>query len=165
MNMRVLRHLLLPDWWLRRKFTASVQKQIQSAVIRAESMQAAEIRVAIEASLDLPFLLRGVTARGHALEIFSQLRVWDTEENNGVLLYVLLADRDVEIVADRGVAKRVSPARWQAICRDMENLFRHDKQVEAILLGVDRIGAILAECYPGTQASENQLPDQPAMLE
>ncbi|MFA5082271.1 MAG: TPM domain-containing protein [Hydrogenophilaceae bacterium] len=164
MFARIFRHLIFPDWWWRRKLPEAALHRIQSAVASAEKGHSAEIRIAVEATLELPALLRGELARERAVEVFSRLRVWDTEENNGVLLYVLLADHDVEIVADRGVAKRVAQSEWEVICREMEALFRTERQEEALLAGVRLIGERLSALYPDGGKPANQLPDRPAML-
>lgn len=164
MIARIFRHLVLPDWWRRRYLPESALRRVQASVAAAEAGHGGEIRVAVEASLDLPTLLRRTTARQRAIEVFSRLRVWDTEENNGVLLYVLLADHDVEIVADRGIARQVAQAEWEAICQEMEVLFRADRQEEALLTGARRIGAILAAAYPAGEKRSNQLPDRPAIV-
>lgn len=161
---RLIRHLLLPDWWRRRRLHAAALQRIRAAVAEAESGRGGELRVAIEASLELAALLRGTSARARALEVFASLEVWDTEENNGVLLYVLLADRDVEIVVDRGIARRVAQAEWEAICQDMEALFRAGRHEEALLTGVRQIGALLAVIYPVGGEAANQLPDSPVLL-
>lgn len=164
MIARVFRHLLYPDWWWRRTLSAEALGRIETAVAGAESGHIGEIRVAVEASLDLRPLLRDVSARERAIEVFAALRVWDTEENNGVLLYVLLADRDVEIIADRGIAKRVAQAEWEAICLDMEALFRAGRHEEALSLGVQRIGDKLASAYGSGAKASNQLPDRPTLV-
>jgi uncharacterized membrane protein len=164
MIARVFRHLFYPDWWWRRRLPAAALSRIESAVAGAESGHVGEIRVAVEASLDLRPLFHGMTARDRAIEVFSELRVWDTEENNGVLLYVLLADRDVEIVADRGIARRVAQAEWEAICQDMEALFRDGRHEEALSLGARRIGDRLAAAYGSGGKAANQLPDRPALV-
>jgi uncharacterized membrane protein len=164
MISRVLKHLVWPDWWQRRYLPEAALDRVKERVVEAERAHDGEIRVAVEASLDLPTLLRGVTARERAVEVFSRLRVWDTEANNGVLLYVLLADRDVEIVADRGVARLVLPSEWEQICHEMEGLFREGKHEAALLLGTGRIGEILTRVYPEEEKQANQLPDRPAVL-
>lgn len=164
MIARVLKHLIYPDWWWRRHLPESTLRRLQATVSEAETGHGGEIRVAVEASLDLMPLLRGVSAHDRALDVFASLRVWDTEANNGVLLYVLLADRDVEIVADRGIARQVAHADWEAICREMEALFRAGRHEEALLLGARRIGERLAALYPGGEKTANQLPDAPALI-
>jgi len=164
MIARLFQHLLFPDWWRRRPLPEAALRRVQAAVAAAELGHGGEIRIAVEASLDPVSLLRGVTARDRAVEVFSRLRVWDTEANNGVLLYVLLADRDVEIVADRGIARAVSQAEWEAICQAMEALFRAGRHEQALLSGARAIGELLARCYPDGEKTANQLPDRPAML-
>ncbi|WP_240754730.1 TPM domain-containing protein [Parasulfuritortus cantonensis] len=139
--------------------------RLQALVAAAEQGHGGEIRVAVESCLDLHSLLRGVTARERALSVFANLRVWDTEENNGVLLYVLLADRDVEIVADRGVARRVGQEDWESMCQEMEALFRAGQAEQALATGLGRIGRVLSELYPGSARGRNELPDRPAVLD
>lgn len=165
MIARIFRHLAFPDWWWRRHLSEATLARIQKAVEQAEQGHSGEIRVAVEASLEPGALLRGVTARERALEVFSSLRVWDTEENNGVLLYVLLADRDVEIVADRGVARAVAQAEWETICQEMEARFRADQPEQALTSGALRIGGRLRSLFPATGNSANQLPDRPVLLD
>jgi uncharacterized membrane protein len=164
MIARVFKHLIYPDWWWRRHLPESVLRHIQEKVAEAEIGHGGEIRIAVEASLDLLPLSRGISARDRALDVFANLRVWDTEANNGVLLYVLLADRDVEIVADRDIARRVDQAEWEAICREMEALFRAGRHEEALLRGAHRIGELLSALYPGGEKTANQLPDAPVLL-
>ena len=113
-----------------------------------------EIRFAIETSLAPLHVSRTISApRARALEVFAHLRVWDTEHNNGVLIYVQLADRDVEIVADRGFEGRVSPAEWEAVCRLMEEHFRAGRFKAGSIAGVDAIGDLLARHFPGATRS------------
>jgi uncharacterized membrane protein len=117
-------------------FPAPLLQAIEQAIREGESMHAGQIRFAVEHSLDLPYLLRGVSARARAVDVFSLLRVWDTEHNNGVLIYLLLADRDVEIVADRGVHARVGAEGWEQICRAMEAAFRRGDFEGGVLGGI-----------------------------
>ena len=139
--------------------------QVIEAAIRASEMtHHGQIRFAVEAALDLLPLLRNQSARGRAIDVFSLLRVWDTEHNNGVLIYLLLADRDVEIVADRGVSHLVAPAEWERICRDMERAFRDGRFEEGVLAGIRAVSAHLVRHYPGESKSLNELPDQPVVL-
>ena len=103
--------------------------------------------------------------RQRAIEVFSQLRMWDTEHNSGVLIYLLLAERHVEIVADRGVHARVGDAGWQAICREMEAAFRAGEYEQGVLVGIARITALLAEHFPAEGIPKpNKLPDAPVIL-
>lgn len=163
MNLRrMLRHLLPPPWLLRRRaFDARALQALEAAIADAERGHRGEIRFAVEATLGPRALLRGQPARERALEVFSELRVWDTAEDNGVLIYVLLADHDVEIVADRGVAARVDTAEWAAICRDMEACFKAGRYADGARAGIRRVGTLLARHYPGADRAGNELPDRP----
>lgn len=162
---RMLRHLLPPPWLLRRRaFDAHALRAVESAIAEAEHGHRGEIRFAVEATLGPRALLRGQSVRERALELFSALRVWDTAENSGVLIYVLLAERDVEIVADRGIAARVAAEDWRAICRDLETHFQAGRYRDGAIAGIRRIGALLAQHYPGADRSGNELPDRPHVL-
>jgi uncharacterized membrane protein len=148
-------------------FPAATLDAIEQAIKRAELTHAGEIRFAIETSLTPRHILNDIMPRAHALEVFSQLRVWDTEANNGVLIYVQLADRSVEIVADRGFQGRVSPAEWEAVCRLMEEHFRAGRFQVGSIAGVDAIGNLLARHFPQASAraiQSIQLPDRPTLL-
>lgn len=162
--IRILRHLFFPPWWLRVRFPRHALAAIERAVRESETRHAGQIQFAIEASLPLRALLAGVSPRARAEELFATLRVWDTAENNGVLIYLLLADRDVEIVADRGIAARVAPAEWEAICREMEQAFRRGEFEAGALAGVRAVGALLARHYPPHADQVNELPDRPTLL-
>lgn len=163
-NRRILRHLMTGAWQLRRAFPPESLRRIEAAIHAAESRHDGQIRFAVEASLELPALLRRLSARERALEVFSQLRVWDTEHNNGVLIYLLLADRDVEIVADRGVHRQVGNVRWEAICRRMEEAFRQHRFEPGVLAGIEAVGEELARAYPKTGGPGNELADAPVLL-
>lgn len=162
---RLLRHLGATPWALRRAFPAGTLAAIEEAVRAAEARHAGEIRFAVEGALPLPRLWRGAGPRERAVEIFSELRVWDTEHNNGVLIYVLLADRSVEIVADRGVGDaRVPAAEWQAACRQMETAFRAGHFREGAVAGVAAVAEVLARHPPARPDAGNELPDRPVLL-
>lgn len=164
MIKRLFKHLILPAWWWQRTLPLESLRRIEEAVGQVERGHSGEVRVAVETSLDLGELLRSKSARERAVEVFSALGVWDTEDNNGVLLYVLLADRDVEIVADRGIAARVAQPEWEAICQAMEIQFRLGQHEEALLTGVKLIGEKLAAAYPGGEKLANQLSNKPVVL-
>ncbi|HEU0219907.1 MAG TPA: TPM domain-containing protein, partial [Gallionella sp.] len=141
MNLyRVMQHLSSGRAAVRRAFPPHALDAIERAIRETEARHNGQIRFAVEAALDLPPLLAGQTARERAIEVFSKLRVWDTEHNNGVLIYLLLADRDVEIIADRGIHVRLGTETWEATCREMEAAFR-DGQFEAgVLAGIHAVG-------------------------
>ena len=165
MNMyRFIQHIVLPDWWLRRHFSAAVRQRIEAAIAASEQHHAAEFRFVIESTLHPRQLLRGETARQRALAVFSQLRIWDTAANNGVLIYLLLADRDVEIVADRGFNGRVEAAVWENICREMETAFHAGQFESGALQGIARVDELLRHLYPEDEANHNELPDQVVLL-
>jgi uncharacterized membrane protein len=119
--------------------------------------------VVIEAALPLTRVWQGVTPRERALEVFGLLRVWDTERNDGVLVYLLLADKDVEIVADRGINAKVGAAAWETICRGMEAAFRDGRHTEGVETGVAAIADLLVVHAPGTRGG-NELSDRPIIL-
>jgi uncharacterized membrane protein len=161
---RAFRHLFTTIWSVRRAFPPSALRAIEQAIRDTEARHEGQVRFAVEHSLDLPQLLSGVSARARAIEVFSQLNVWDTEHNNGVLIYLLLADRDVEIVADRGIHARVGEGGWEAICRQMEERFRRAEFEAGVVQGIHAVGEHLARHFPSRGARPNELPDEPAVL-
>lgn len=162
--VRIARHLLMPAWRAGVAFPPAARVRIEQAIGRSERTHAGQIRFAVEASLDLPSLLRNVTARERAIEAFSLLRAWDTEHNNGVLIYLLLADHDVEIVADRGIHARVGAQAWERICHDMEACFRARRFEQGVLAGIAEVGALLAAHFPASGRGDNELSDAPVLI-
>jgi hypothetical protein len=162
--MRIVRHLFMPPWRTRMAFPVRTLRHIEKAIGESERSHAGEIRFAVESTLSLFSLWRSQSARERALDVFSHLRVWDTEKNNGVLIYLLLADRDVEIIADRGVHVRVGGEAWEKICREMEALFREAKFEEAVLHGIHAVSEHLARHYPAEAKGRNELDDKPVVL-
>ena len=161
---RALRHVFASRWGTRRRFTAEVRARIEAAIATHERWHAGEIRFAIETAFDLPDLWYGTTPRERALVVFGHLGVWDTEGSNGVLIYVLMADRDVEIVADRAIAARVPQGDWDAVCRDMEEHFRAGRYAEGAEAGIAGVGALLARHFPGQNGDRNEQVDAPVLL-
>jgi uncharacterized membrane protein len=162
---RLLRHLLSTDGRVRRAFPRSTLQAIEAAVTRSEALHAAEIRVVIEGALHGRALLMDTPARERALEAFSQLRVWDTEHNNGVLIHVLWADRSVEIVADRGAHAKVGDQIWQQTCRQIEEDFGSGQFERGLLRGIEFLTVHLAQHYPPSdQAQGRELPDAPMLI-
>ena len=149
----------------RRHFPPATITAIERAVRDCESRHPGEIRFAVEPALNLSAVWRGVTPRERAVQVFAELRVWDTQHNNGVLIYVLLADHAVEIVADRGVAReRVPAAEWDAVCRLMENRFQQGAFGEGAMAGITAVAGILAKYPPAFPDAGNELPDAPVMM-
>jgi uncharacterized membrane protein len=161
---RVVRHLATSPLAAKRAFPVATLTAIEVAVREAERSHAGEIRFAVEAALELGALLRGQSGRERAIEAFSHLRVWDTEHNNGMLVYVLLADRDVEIIADRGIHRKVGDAALEAICRRMESAFREGRYEQGTIEGIRSLGKLLAEHFPRQADQSNELPDRPVLL-
>jgi uncharacterized membrane protein len=159
---RAFRHLSSPDWLVRGTFSEGTLASIEAAIAAAERTHGGEIRFAVEGNLSAPELWRNLSARERALEVFARLGVWDTEANNGVLIYVLWADHDVEIVADRGFNGRVTSEQWAQVCHVMEQHFRDGKPQQAIVEGVRSVGALIAQHFPAVD--RNELPDRPVML-
>ncbi|MDO5505541.1 MAG: TPM domain-containing protein [Pseudoxanthomonas suwonensis] len=162
--MRVFRHLFAPS--AQRLFPVDSLQRIAAAIADSETRHCGEICFAVESALPMSAVLRGCDPRSRALDAFAQLRVWDTQANNGVLIYLLLADRDIEIVADRGLDGRIVPAQWEEACALIERRMREGQPEQAVLAGVAAVGALLAEHDPRTDGStpRNELPDLPRIL-
>ncbi|HYE35931.1 TPM domain-containing protein [Methylocaldum sp.] len=162
---RILKHLCYGPWRLRRVLPRHSLKAITEAIRDSERKHGGEIRFAVENSLDWRRLLRRETPRERALEVFSELRVWDTERNNGVLIYLLLADRDVEIVADRGIDRLVGSEAWERICHEMEAAFREGDFESGILVGVQAVGTHLEKHFAGSDLHGNELANRPIIID
>ncbi len=161
---RIIRHLMVGHATMHRTFPRAALNNIERTIAEVEQTHAGQIRFAVEHALHLGPLLAGQTARQRAIEVFSRLHVWDTEQNNGVLIYLLLADRDVEIVADRGVHARLGAAVWEGICQQMEAAFREGRFEEGVIAGIRSVGEHLARHYPHAGAKANELPDRPVLI-
>jgi uncharacterized membrane protein len=164
MLKRWFQNLFTTPLALGRAFPPEVLAEIDQVVTDSEQSHTAEIRVAVETALSPGDLWRSTTARQRARQVFAEIGVWDTAANNGVLLYVLLAERDIEIVADRGFAGRVSDGEWEAICQEMEAAFRSGRYREGTLSAVARIGALAARHFPAAGANADELPNRPLLL-
>ena len=161
---RIARHLIEHRWRVRRIFTPAVLDNIEQAIKAGEATHCGQLRFVVEGALDGWPLFRNQGARERALDIFSHLRIWDTAHNNGVLIYLLLADRTVEIVADRGVDAKVGAAGWEAICRDMETDFRSGQFKTGVLKGIAAVSRQLAKYFPPDAHPRNELPDKPIVI-
>jgi uncharacterized membrane protein len=162
---RFFRHLATDHGSARRAFPAAALATIETAIADGERRHRGQVRFVCEASLPLPRVLQGLSPRDRALEVFGLLRIWDTEDNCGVLIYLSLADRDVEIVADRGIHRHVGDAAWEAVCRRMEAAFRERRFADGVVQGIGEVNALLARHFPQDRAAApNELPDRPLVL-
>jgi uncharacterized membrane protein len=161
---RTAKHLIEHHWRARRIFTRQVLARIEQAIKAGEATHAGQVRFVVEGSLDGVPLFRDQSARERALDVFSHLRIWDTEQNNGVLIYLLLADRRVEIIADRGIDAREGEAGWQAICRSMEAEFREGRFEAGAIKGIEAVSRELAKYFPPQSPQRNELPDAPVVI-
>jgi uncharacterized membrane protein len=159
--MRALRHLFALPGAVARAFPRDSLLRIEEAIADSEKRHGGEIRFAVEAALDPMELLRKETPRQRAVQVFSELGVWDTERNNGVLLYLLLADRDVEIVADRGFNGKVDAAEWEAVCHAMEASLRAGRYESAVLDAIGALTPLLARHFPARPTDLDELPNRP----
>lgn len=163
-HTRLLKHLLRPAWWYRRLFDGGTRAAIEVTIKESERHHRGELRFVAEGPLPWRTLWAGATARQRAEDLFAQLRVWDTADNSGILIYVQLADRQVEIVADRGITARVSQTEWDMLCRGMEAAFRAGKWRDGALSALAGASALLALHFPASEHNPNELPDRPLIL-
>lgn len=163
---RWLRHVFTTPLALRRSFPAESLTRLGQAIAQSEATHTGEIRLAVESGLPWSYLWRNLPARARALMVFSKLRVWDTEQNNGVLIYVALADQAIEIVADRGIARHVPPAEWEAICAIMREQFRSYDFEGGARECIYRVGEKLRQHFGLKPGEENpdQLANEPTVL-
>jgi hypothetical protein len=165
MNLsRTLKHLFYPGWWLRRDFPEAELSKIETAIKASESKHSGEMRFAIESSLPFKALWNDEPTNERSIEVFSLLRVWDTEDNNGVLIYLLLADHKVEITADRNINKVVGQVEWQRICTLMEADFRAGRFGDGTVKGINEIGILLEQNFPIKDSDKNELSNKPVIL-
>ena len=161
---RLITHLTHGRFAVRKTFSPGTLQAIETAIGEDEKRHCGQIRFAIESALDWTELRAHMHARERALDVFSHLRVWDTQENNGVLIYVLLADRNVEIIADRGIHTRVASNAWEGICQQMEAHFRARRFEQGALEGVHLVGNLLAQHFPPYAHQPDELPNTPVVL-
>ena len=161
--IRILKHRWLDETDVQRALGTDTLRRIEGRVASSERAHTGELRVCVEAGLPLSYLWRGASARDRAIAMFGKLRVWDTEHNNGVLIYLLLAERRIEIVADRGITRQVPEHTWQDISDAMGAAFKGGDYARGLLDAVDRVGALLAQHFPAnvSQLNPNELPDRP----
>ncbi len=162
---RILRHRWMDDGDTRRAVPPELFKRLESYVGASEARHTGEVRMCVEAGMPSSYLWRGATARERAIALFGKLRVWDTEHNNGVLIYLLLAEHAIEIVADRGLNDRVTSAQWQAIAQHLAAALKAQKFEEGLTQALQEVSALLVQHYPlpAGQLRSNSLPNAPDM--
>jgi uncharacterized membrane protein len=161
---RIGKHLIQHRWKARRLFPREVLDAIEQAIKAGETTHAGQVRFAVEGALDGAPLFRDQPARERAVDVFAQLRIWDTAHNNGVLIYLLLADRQVEIVADRGIDAKVGAAGWEAICVEMEADFTAGHFEAGSIKGIQAVSTLLEKYFPARGEGRNELPDAPVVI-
>lgn len=161
---RLWRHLVSTRQAARKLFPATALYAIESAIAAGEVTHRAEVRVVIEARLPLAFVLQGGSARRRAIELFSHYRIWDTEENCGLLLYINLADHKVEIIGDRGVDHAVGTKDWQAVCQTVTEGFANGSYHDSVPAALAQLNLMLTRHYPQIGSQHNQLSDKPVIL-
>lgn len=164
--IRILQHWSAPLWVRQRVFDADTLEHIARAIAQSERSHSGEIRFAVESALPWSYVWKKLPVRVRAQMVFSKLRVWDTEANNGVLIYLLLAERKVEIVADRGIARQVMQTQWEEICAQMRNHFGAGDFRGGAVAGVQGVGHLLAQHFPvdAVQRPQNELSNFPVLL-
>lgn len=160
----MLRHLSQTQRGVRSAFGPGVLTAIEAAIRQGETSHSGEVRFAIEGALHPVPVWRGLTSAGRAQRVFAELDVWDTAHDNGVLIYVLMADHAVEIVADRGFAGRVDSTEWAAACRAMETEFLHGRFREGSVAGIEAVSRLIARHFPVAANNPNELADRPVVL-
>jgi uncharacterized membrane protein len=162
---RLFRHRLVDERDTRRAIPQALVESLARRVAESERQHTGEIRVCVEASLPSSYVLREAAPRERAIAMFGKLRVWDTENNNGVLIYLLLVERAIEVVADRGLTSRVPAAEWQRIVEGMRDSFRSGRYEQGLQQAVDAVSGLLVQHFPvrDAQPNPNELPDEPSL--
>ncbi len=160
--LRILKHRWLDETDTARALDEAALTRLEAQVSDSERHHSGEIRLCVEAGLPLGYLWRNATPRDRAITMFGKLRVWDTEANNGVLIYLLLAEHAIEIVADRGLTQRVPQAEWDALVAAMRQRFRAGQFEAGLAAAISTVDALLRQHFPLAEgaANPNELPDR-----
>lgn len=161
---RVLAYLLVPEWVARQRFSPAARSRVEAAIAASEQEHEGELRFVLEGCLPLEYFLKTDGCRARARALFSELRVWDTVHNSGVLIYLNLLDRQVEIVADRGIHAKVGDGFWEGVCQAMEEAFRRGDFEGGTLAAIAHITEALGQHFPARRQNPNELPDTPLVL-
>ena len=161
--LRILKHRWFDERDAQRALGRDGLKRLQARVAASERRHSGEIRICVEAGLPLSYLWRSASARERAVAMFGKLRVWDTEHNNGVLIYLLLAEHRIEVIADRGLNRFVAAPQWQAILETMRGAFRRGEFEAGLNQAIEAVDALLLQHFAvdASQANPNELPDAP----
>ncbi|MBT2334128.1 TPM domain-containing protein [Variovorax paradoxus] len=163
---RIWRHQWMDEADVRRVLPDAGMERLAARVAASERRHSGEIRICVEAGLPWSYLRRNASARERAVTLFGKLRVWDTAHNNGVLIYLLLAEHAIEIVADRGIDARVDDAEWAAMAQRMGAAFREGRFEDGLTQALEEMSALLVAYFPlaGNEPDTNELPDEPVVL-
>ena len=162
---RMLRHRWMDESDTRKVIPPDLMERLARRVAASEKRHTGEVRIYVEAGLPMSYLWRSATPRERAVAVFGKLRVWDTEDNNGVLIYLLLAEHAIEIVADRGLARHVAPAEWQAIVGRLGAALHEGRFEDGLTQALEEVSALLVKHFPAAEgaANINELPDEPVL--
>jgi len=161
---RIFRHLLAALWQGTRAFPMATSLAIEQEIKACEANHVGQIRFVVEGELSGPQLYHNQSARARAIDVFSHLRMWDTEYRNAVLIYVLLADRSVEIVADRGLHVKTDAPEWDKICRNMETEFRAERFKEGAIAGIRAVSQLLTRHFPATDTKRTEQAEKVVLI-
>ena len=168
-SLRALRRLAMHRWRegdVRRALPDDALARLSARVAAGEQLHTGQIRICAEGALPWSYLHRDATARERALTLFSKLRGWGTEHNNGVLIYLLLAEHAIEIVADRGIDRHVNDAEWAAMAQRMGAAFREGRFEDGLTQALEEVSALLVAHFPLADGApdRNELPDAPVVI-
>ncbi len=161
---RLLRHLTTTRATGRHTFPAHTLKAIQTTIAQGEAQHRAEIRLIVEPALTLRDVMSGMSARERARELFAHYRIWDTEENCGILIYINLADHKVEIITDRTAGRALDASDWQAVCQTMTHGFARGDFHDSAVAALSQLNALLKTSFPANGLPQNELSNRPLVL-
>lgn len=162
---RLLRHRWLDETDTRRAIPPAMVERLAQHVAESERQHTGEVRIYVEAGLPFSYLWRDAPPRERAIALFGKLGVWDTEQNNGVLIYLLLAEHAIEVVADRGLSRHVGPQQWQEVVAHMRDAFHAGRYEQGLQQAIDEVTALLVRHFPASAGAPNpnELPDHPVL--
>ncbi len=164
MFKRLLINLFFPSWKFRKIFPKKFLKNIELVIQNSEKRHNGELVFLVEVKFPIPLVIKKITPRQRAIDLFSKYRVWDTEFNNGVLIYLLLSEKQIEIIADRGISKKIPQKEWDLILERMKTNFKKGYFEKGVILGISEITEILSTHFPPPQNKPNELSDKPIII-